>query len=47
MGFLQQISSTIGLIQLIADLVMIALLILIVFHLHSMDEHLKWIRRQR
>jgi CBS domain containing-hemolysin-like protein len=34
-----------ALVDLIAYCVVIILLILIIFHLHSIDEHLNWIRR--
>ncbi|MFC2162521.1 hypothetical protein ACFLRF_02475 [Candidatus Altiarchaeota archaeon] len=33
------------LVDLIAYSVIIILLILVIFHLHSIDEHLNWIRR--
>jgi len=33
------------LVDLIAYCVIIILMILIIFHLHSIDEHLNWIRR--
>jgi hypothetical protein len=44
---LQGLEEHIGLILLIASIVIIALLILMLFYLHSISEHLSWIRRIR
>ena len=46
-SLLEGLEKHIGLILLIASMVVIALLILIVFLLNSISEHLSWIRRIR
>ncbi len=47
MSLLSGIEARIGLILLIASGVIIVLLILVIFYLHSINEHLSWIRRIR
>ena len=44
---LQGIEQHVGLVLLIASIVMIILMILVIFYLHNISEHLNWIRRIR
>ena len=46
-SILQGLESNIGLVLLIASAVVILLIILMLFYLHSINEHLSWIRRIR
>jgi len=46
-SLLQGLEERVGLVLLIASMVIIALLILMIFYLHSINEHLNWIRRIR
>ena len=46
-SLLQGLEEHIGLVLLVASTVVIILLVLVIFYLHSIDEHLSWIRRIR
>lgn len=46
-SLIEGLEQRIGLILLIASMVVIALLIIMLFYLHSISEHLNWIRRIR
>jgi hypothetical protein len=46
-SILAGIEAHVGLVLLIASLVIIVLMILMVFYLHNISEHLNWIRRIR
>ena len=46
-SLLQGLEEHSGLVLLIASTVIIIMMILILFYLHSIDEHLNWIRRIR
>jgi hypothetical protein len=45
--FLAMVEAHIGLVLLIASITIILLMILILFYLQSISEHLNWIRRMR
>jgi uncharacterized phage infection (PIP) family protein YhgE len=46
-GLLGGIEDRVGLILLIGEVVIIVLMVLMLFYMHSIAEHLNWIRRIR